>query len=91
MLGNKYTAEKIESLFCSCFPLATAYCSEACYRNPVWGSVGSHTQYTVINGRMIHPVLFSNTFPFAVNSIEPDVVDVGHPVMVNVEFADFWN
>lgn len=39
---------------------------------------------------MVHLFYVSDTFPPVINPIKPDMVDVGHPVVVNVEFADLW-
>lgn len=90
MLGTRYMTKIIESHEHSSLPLATTYRGEACCCNPVWSSVRSHTEHAVIDCRVIHFLLVGDGFPLAISAIKPDVVDVGHPVVVNVELANFW-
>ena len=89
-LGTRSVIKSTKSNCYPCLPLATAYCGEAGRRNPIWSSVDPHAEHAVVNGGMVYLLLFSDTLPVAINSIEPDVVYVGHPVMVNIELADFW-
>jgi hypothetical protein len=90
IFDTAHTTEMIKLHPYSRPPLAATYCSKACCCNPVGSSVGSHTEYTVLDCGVVHPLLFSDTCPFAINPEEPDVVDIGHPVIVNVKLADFW-
>jgi hypothetical protein len=90
IFATRYTAETIESHPCSRLPLTATDCSEACSCDPVGSPVGSYTEYTVLDSGVIYPVLLGDAFPFAVNSTEPDVVNLGYPVIMNVKLADFW-
>ena len=86
----KYAINTTKSHRCPSLPFATTDCSETCGSDPVWSSIDSHTKYAIIDSGMIHLFYVSDTFPPVINPIKPDMVDVGHPVVVNVEFADLW-
>ena len=89
-MGVRSKIEATESNHYPCPPLATTDCGEAGRCDPVRSSVGPYAEYAVVDGGMAHLLLFSNTLPPAINSIEPNMVDISDPVVVNVELADFW-
>ena len=75
---------------CSRFTLATTNCGKASRRNPVRRSVNPHTEHTVLDSGVVYLLLFSDAFPLTIDAIKPDMIDIGHPVVMNVKFADFW-
>jgi len=72
-------------------PLATAYRGKACRRDPVGSTICPHAEDTVVNCWVVNFLLCSNTLPPTINPIEPDVVGIRNPVVVNIELADFCN